>query len=218
MRYTILTAGAEPVAGLMALAAEAGEAGSRPGWIGYIAVGDVDAAAARLADAGGTVRRPAADIPGVGRFAMVADPHGAPFALFTPTPSGAAARETAQPGAPGSIGWHELRTSWTSAFGFYTGQFGWTKADALDMGPIGAYRLFAAGGDPIGGMMTDADASASPVWLFHFNVDRIDAAVVRIATNGGRIRRGPHEVPGGGWIVHAIDPQGALFALMAPRR
>jgi predicted enzyme related to lactoylglutathione lyase len=25
-------------------------------------------------------------------------------------------------------------------------------------------------------------------------------------------------VPGGGWIINAIDPQGALFALAAPRR
>jgi predicted enzyme related to lactoylglutathione lyase len=26
---------------------------------------------------------------------------------------------------------------------------------------------------------------------------------------------GPHQVPGGNWIVHGRDPQGALFALMS---
>ena len=27
---------------------------------------------------------------------------------------------------------------------------------------------------------------------------------------------GPVQVPGGSWIVNAIDPQGAAFALVAP--
>ena len=30
---------------------------------------------------------------------------------------------------------------------------------------------------------------------------------------GGQITNGPLQVPGGGWIVHAVDPQGAHFAL-----
>jgi predicted enzyme related to lactoylglutathione lyase len=29
---------------------------------------------------------------------------------------------------------------------------------------------------------------------------------------------GPHEVPGGIWIVQGIDPQGAMFAIVAPKR
>jgi predicted enzyme related to lactoylglutathione lyase len=28
---------------------------------------------------------------------------------------------------------------------------------------------------------------------------------------------GPHEVPGGGWIVQGIDPQGAMFAVVGPK-
>jgi hypothetical protein len=31
--------------------------------------------------------------------------------------------------------------------------FGWTKADAMDMGPMGTYQLFATGGMAVGGMM-----------------------------------------------------------------
>jgi uncharacterized protein len=26
------------------------------------------------------------------------------------------------------------------------------------------------------------------------------------------------EVPGGAWIINGIDPQGAMFALVAPKR
>jgi rhodanese-related sulfurtransferase len=46
----------------------------------------------------------------------------------------------------------------------------------------------------------------------------LDAAVARIASNGGQVLMGPHEVPGGSWIVQAVDPQGAAFALVSTRR
>jgi predicted enzyme related to lactoylglutathione lyase len=29
---------------------------------------------------------------------------------------------------------------------------------------------------------------------------------------------GPHQVPGGSWIAQCMDPQGGMFALVAPRR
>ena len=40
----------------------------------------------------------------------------------------------------------------------------------------------------------------------------------RVKSAGGKITNGPHEVPGDRWIVHALDPQGAAFALVAPKR
>ena len=39
----------------------------------------------------------------------------------------------------------------------------------------------------------------------------------RISDNGGKVMHGPHEVPGGAFIVQAVDPQGAMFALVGPR-
>ena len=82
MRYTLLSAGGAVIAGLMTLPQAACDAGARPGWVGYIGVADVDGMAQRLQQAGGQVHRPPEDIPGVGRFAVVADPHGASFDLF----------------------------------------------------------------------------------------------------------------------------------------
>jgi predicted enzyme related to lactoylglutathione lyase len=35
---------------------------------------------------------------------------------------------------------------------------------------------------------------------------------------GGKVLIGPQEVPGGSWIANGLDPQGALFALVAPVR
>lgn len=51
-------------------------------WLSYIAVDDVDAAAARVTTHGGKVCAPPMDIPNVGRFAIATDPTGATFALF----------------------------------------------------------------------------------------------------------------------------------------
>jgi uncharacterized protein len=70
------------VGGLMPIPEDARAAGARPRWMGYIAVDDVDVYAARVNAVGGSVHRAPRDIPGVGRFAVVADPHGAGFMLF----------------------------------------------------------------------------------------------------------------------------------------
>ena len=80
--YTLFSAGPVMVGGLMPIPDEARAMGARPAWTGYIAVDDVDAYAERVKAAGGAVHRAPDDIPGVGRFAVVADPHGAVFILF----------------------------------------------------------------------------------------------------------------------------------------
>jgi len=213
MRYLILSAGERMVAGLMAVPAECE---ARPGWSGYIGVESVDAATEDVRAAGGTVHRAPADIPGVGRFSVVADPQGASFMLFTPS----GAEDTPlSAGTPGHVGWHELcAADWPAAFEFYAARFGWTKENAVDMGPMGTYQLFAAGGPAIGGMMNKPEEMPSPSWLFYFNVDEADAAAGRVARNGGRVLHGPMEVPDGSWILHCLDPQGAIFALVAPRK
>jgi len=56
-----------------------------PMWLPYISVADVDAAAKRVARLGGKVHAEPSDIPGIGRFAVFADPSGATFAVMTPT-------------------------------------------------------------------------------------------------------------------------------------
>lgn len=214
--YTLVGPGEARIAGMMTLPDEVKAMGVPPCWTGYIGVANVDDAAAALAQAGGRIRRPADDIPGIGRFAVVADPQGGVFILFTPT---GGERPPADCRSPGFVGWHELNTTdWEHAFDFYAGQFGWTKADAIDMGPMGTYQLFAAGGTAIGGMMNAAPGAPAPCWLFYVNVPAADAAVARVTELGGEVLFGPQPVPGGSWILNCRDPQGAAFALVAPQR
>src|SRR5688572_11586774 len=77
-RYVILSAGERGMGGVFQLTDEMCAGGARPGWVGYIGVADTDSAAARIEEAGGTILMAPGDIPNVGRFAMVADPGGAP--------------------------------------------------------------------------------------------------------------------------------------------
>ena len=216
--YTLLCADGMPIGGLMKLPKEASDRGVPPCWSGYIAVDDVDDYAMRIKVAGGTVEREPHDIPHVGRFAVVADPGGAVFLIMKPFST--QEMPVPSPMAAGNVGWRELQAhDGQKAFQFYSGLFGWTKAEAMDMGPMGIYQMFKTGDDhAVGGMMTKAPQAPGTYWLYYFNVDAIDSAVTRVTEGGGRIVHGPSEVPGPMWIVQALDPQGAMFALVAPKR
>jgi predicted enzyme related to lactoylglutathione lyase len=216
--YTVLGVGGAHIGGIMALPQEASAGGAR--WLGYVAVADADASAASIEAAGGVIHRPPADIPNVGRFAVVADPQGAVFNIMKPMPpAGSPEIPPPAPGAPGHVGWHELHTTdREAAFAFYAGLFGWTKGAAFDMGgSVGIYQLFATGEADVGGMMTKMASVPAPFWLYYVNVAEIDAAAARVKNAGGQVMNGPHQVPGGSWIVQALDPQGAMFALVGPR-
>jgi hypothetical protein len=65
-------------------------------------------------------------------------------------------------------------------------------------------------------MMTKPAAVPMPFWGYYFNVPSIDAGTAKIKAGGGKILNGPMEVPGGQWVVQAMDPWGAAFNLVAP--
>jgi uncharacterized protein len=50
-----------------------------------------------------------------------------------------------------------------------------------------------------------------------FNVDAVEAAMARVKDKGGQVIHGPMQVPGGSWIAHCLDPQGAIFAMVGPK-
>jgi predicted enzyme related to lactoylglutathione lyase len=51
-------------------------------WLTYFAVDDLDASVAKVTELGGSVMMPSMEVEGVGRFAVVADNHGAVFAII----------------------------------------------------------------------------------------------------------------------------------------
>lgn len=218
MAYALLSSAGDDICGVMDLPETARAMGAPPSWIGYVGVDDVDVAAASVAAGGGQVYRAPEDIPGIGRFAVVADPEGAVFALFR----GAGEMPPRNPAQrPGLVGWHELMAADRErAFAFYEGQFGWAKDTAVDMGPLGVYQIFnyGSGADGVGGMMTRPPGVTASFWIYYFTTDDITAAEARVIAGGGRIINGPMEVPGGVHIFQAQDPQGAVFAMVGPKR
>src|SRR5262245_45598896 len=68
--YTLFTAGGTTVCGLMPLSDEASRMGLRPSWLGYVGVDDVDVAAERIRELGGTVHVPPMEIPKVSRLSV----------------------------------------------------------------------------------------------------------------------------------------------------
>ncbi len=154
---------------------------------------------------------------------MVADPQGAPIYIMRPTPPPGADKADScvfDPEKPGHVAWNELHAEdGGAAWDFYAGQFGWERSDAMDMGPMGTYQMFRIGGTDraVGAMMT-SPKMPHPMWVFYFNVPDIDAALAAAQSNGAKLMYGPGEVPGGQFIIQASDPQGALFALVGPRK
>ena len=206
--YTLWMSGKTQTGGLMAQPESARQAGAAPSWLVYIGTPDVDATAAAAERLGGRVLKAPADIPNVGRFAVLSDPQGATFAVFTPgsAPAG---------GPPGSdFSWHELATSdLQGALAFYSELFGWSRGPAHDMGPAGTYQLIEHGGAQVGGVYKVMDTSKAPHWLTYIEVASVDKAAAAAKAAGGRVTQGPMEVPGGSRIAQVLDPQGGAFAV-----
>lgn len=212
-KYTMVCVRDTPVGGLLQKPPAAFSSGQKARWVGYIGVPDIHLFSKRVELAGGVVHRAAEEIPGVGTFAVAADPQGAIFTLFQP-PAGMTPPERPGPSTPGMPVWHELAAAdWQASFAFYSGLFGWTKAQTVDMGTSGVYQFFATGAEPVGGMMSVPQPEG---WLYYIQVAEIQAAIERVKQNGGALVSGPHEVPGGQRTAVCVDPQGAAFGMVGP--
>jgi predicted enzyme related to lactoylglutathione lyase len=214
--YTLLTMGGRPVAGAMVLPEAAKAMGAPPHWFSHIGTSNVDVTARQAIELGGRVLKPAADVPGEGRFAVLQDPQGAVFGAYTPKQ--APAGDT-KPGL-GEFSWHELMTTdWPSAFTFYQTLFGWEKTEAMDMGPGGTYQMFGWKGNTLGGMMNKPTGMPGPpFWLPYAIVSDAKSVAETVKKLGGKVVNGPMEVPGGDWIVQGMDLQGVMFAVHSKKK
>jgi hypothetical protein len=80
--YTVFKRGDAPAAGMMEIQPEMGP--MPPHWLPYFAVEDADTTTGRARDLGAKVHMPPTNIPNIGRFAILADPQGAAFAILGP--------------------------------------------------------------------------------------------------------------------------------------
>lgn len=211
--YMFFTLDEVPKAGLFLQPHEERQAGIPPYWLTYIGIADVDETLRTAIGLGATNLHGPEDIPTIGRFAVLRDPQGATFAIFTPSNAGGGPAADRAPGL-GEFSWHELATTdWEAALGFYRGLFGWEQVSSMDM-PEGPYVMFGVNGQMMGGIFTmPAGMAGGPNWLPYIKVSDSHAAAAAAQTAGGLIIHGPMEVPGGDWIAQGVDAQGAMFAV-----
>lgn len=208
--------------GAMQITDEMQQHGARPTWLGYILVPNVDAQAAAIERDGGKVMMPPFDIPGVGRVAMVTDPSGAPFYIMKPLPPAGgpnAKSDVFSVDQPQRVRWNELSTAdQDGAIDFYRRHFGWSQEGEMDMGEMGKYRFIQVNGVNAGAIMRKPPQLPVSQWTYYVGVDNIDRAVAAINGGGGKVLNGPMEIPGGEFALNGIDPQGASFGLVGPRK
>jgi predicted enzyme related to lactoylglutathione lyase len=208
------------VGGVLTLNADMLQHGARPTWLGYLHVADVDAALRAIEADGGRTVMPKKALP-VGEIAMVADPMGSTFYVMHPVPppdKPDAVSDVFDPKAAQRVRWNELASpDLARAKAFYAKHFGFELKEVMPMGPMGDYCFIDHGGLRLGAIMRKPEHSPIGTWVFYFGVTSVNAAKRAIESGGGKIMDGPHQVPGGDWIVVATDPQGAPFGVVGPQ-
>jgi predicted enzyme related to lactoylglutathione lyase len=88
----------------------------------------------------------------------------------------------------------------------------------MDMGEMGKYRFLSKAGTMIGAVMRKPTEMPESAWGFFLGVDDIDRATAAVKAGGGQILAGPMEIPGGEFSLDGVDPQGARFGVVGPRK
>ena len=208
--------------GVLTLTPAMQSGGARPGWIPYFHVDDVDATVAKAAKLDAPTWMPPETMAGVGRMAMLADPQGAPFYVMKPTPPPdrpQAQSDLFDAQKAGHCRWNELLTTKPlAARSFYKELLGWTIDDKMSMGPDGDYLFVDCGGERIGAINPTVKPAAKPCWLLYFGVEDIGRAKAAVTANGGKVVRGPTEIPRDEYSLIATDPAGALVGFVGPKK
>jgi len=190
--------------------AEQIKAGVPPHWQMYITVEDVDATASKIEAAGGAVHVPPFDVMDAGRMAVITDPSGAFFMLWT-------AKKTI--GAeivnePGAFTWAELLAPPNDKTASFYETVG-LKMLAAPMPDGSTYNGFTLDGTPetmVAGTMPPPMPGIPPHWSIYFGSADVDATAAKCTELGGQVLREPFDIPVGRLAVLA-DPQGAAFCV-----
>ena len=175
MVYSMMQKDGNFVCGLFQIHEQMLAQGMPPHWVCYISTDDVEAATARVREAGGNVITEPFDVFTAGRMSVVADPTGATFGIWQAKEHiGAGLKDE-----PGSLGWNELNTTdLEAARKFYGSVFGWVHNSNPMEQEEGDYHFFTLGETGVGGMIQIQPhwGDVPPHWTTYFCVGDVDAA------------------------------------------
>ena len=192
--------------------------GGPPLWNTYIASDDVDAAAAKITEAGGTLVMEPFDVMDAGRMTFAVDPTGGSFGVWQAGKHIGASIGAELVNEPGALVWNELHTrDIAAANAFYGAVFGWTQQPFGD-DPTFRYDVQKVADQSIGGIFQSDrfQSDRATGWQAYFSVADPDATAAKAVELGGEIVREPADYPYGRDTL-LRDPQGATFhALRIP--
>ena len=176
-------------------------------WLVGIAVADLDKAVNAASRLGGEVREPVRAVEGYGRFAVIADPQGAPVMLIEP-----GSKPIGGTTGPGSWVWAEL---WTddvdAAADFYAKVIGYGQSKVERNGEN--YRVFKFGEEIRAGLVkipTELE-NLEPGWAPYIGVESLANTMVRVRELGGRVIFASEDNPVRGAVALIADPAGAVL-------
>lgn len=187
-------------------------------WITYIAVSDVNETCDRVKKLGGKVCVPAFDIPTVGRTAVITDPVGAAFHIFTPENKEENLNMISN--GSGEVCWMELMVDDpTTILPFYADLFGWKFSEPMAMNG-GEYTTIKVNDNDVGGFLKRPESvpAMPPVWLNYFAVESIDEYSSKVSRLQGKVVVPKTEIPETGYFALMEDPTGAhayLFEMLS---
>lgn len=182
-------------------------------WIPYITVANVDETCEQVEKIGGKVCVPAFDIPTVGRTAVITDPLGAAFHIFTPDDKEENMNMIGN--GPGEVCWMELMVDDPAPLlPFYAELFGWQFSEPMPMNG-GEYTSLKVNDEGVGGFLKRPPnvPSMPPVWMNYFAVASVEAGTEKAAALGGKIVMPKTEIPETGYFALIEDPTGAVSYL-----
>ena len=186
--------------------------GFHPHWACYIATDDVEAATARVVEAGGNVINGPFDVFTAGRMSIVADPAGATFGIWQPNEHIGAGLIF----EPGSLGWNELNTTdLQGSASFYASVFGWTLNSAPMEQDDGDYHFFTLGENGVAGMIQIQPdwGDVPPHWSTYFCVEDVDASFQQAVAMGAEVLV-PVMQESNVRFSYIKDPQGIVVGLI----
>jgi predicted enzyme related to lactoylglutathione lyase len=189
--------------------------GVPPHWLIYIAVDDVEAAAAKAEQLGGKILAAPFDVMDAGRMAVVQDPTGAVFCLWRANKSTGIGIAQVH----GTLCWADLSTPDPQRGSeFYSGLFGWhIFADPKD---TSGYLHIKNGEHFIGGVppALHRQVGMPAHWMAYFQVDDVDATAAKAKELGANLYLAPMTMEGVGRMAVVADPQGAVFSIFKSAR
>jgi uncharacterized protein len=211
MTYYMAKLKGKYVAGLMQQLPDVASAGMPSYWANYIAVDDVDEAARRATEAGGTIVFPPDEVPnGGGKLFAATDPTGAQVGFW----QAGTHHGSGLVNEPGTLVWNELQTdNVPKAVAFYEAVTG-CDSETAPAGDLQEYTRIMVDGQAVAGVMRLPMADVPPNWMPYFNVDDVDTTVAKALELGGRVYAPAFDVPGVGRMAVMGDATGAAFSLM----